>query len=106
MAKFHTDHRDSIPPAPIKRKLVHRTGIDPPPGRIGIYKDGQRTGHVGEHAGIGVVSRLLGGGSAEVGKVRGKTAWIATGPSRPSSTQKSMMKLRSQLRGDKGSVRK
>ena len=80
MTNYRTDHRDSIPPAPIKRKPVHRTGNDPPPGRLGVYKDGQRVGHVGEHAGIGVVSRLLGGASAEVGKVQGTAAWIATGP--------------------------
>ena len=60
----------------------HRMGIDPPPGRIGVYDThGQRRGHVGPHAGVSVATRLLGGAPAEVGRVKGKPAWISTAPS-------------------------
>ena len=107
MTNYRTDHRDSIPPAPIKRKPVHRTGIDPPPGRLGVYKDGQRVGHVGEHAGIGVVSRLLGGAPAEVGKVRGTAAWIATGPSCTNAvTRAASAKLAKSIKTDRGSAKR
>jgi hypothetical protein len=49
---------------------------------------------------------LVGGAPVEIGKVKGKHAWIATGSSHPSSAQKSMQKLRSQLRTDRGSAKK
>ena len=77
-----------------------------PAGRVGVYNSkGQRVAHVGPHAGVSIVSRLLGGAPAETTKIKGKHAWQSTGSSHPSSAQKSMQKLRSQLRTDKGSVR-
>jgi hypothetical protein len=103
MAKFRTHgpdvHHD------MATKVIKPTN-QPPAGRIGVYNSkGQLHGHIGPHGGAGVASRLVGGAPVEIGKVKGKHAWISTGPSRPSSNQKSMMKLRSQLRGDKGSNR-
>ena len=78
-----------------------------PANRIGVFNSkGQRVGHVGPHAGVGVVSRLLGGAPAETTKIKGKHAWQSTGSSHPSSAQKSMQKLRSQLRMDRGSAKK
>ena len=78
-----------------------------PPNRIGVFNSkGQRVGHVGPSAGVGVVSRLLGGAPAETTKIKGKHAWQSTGSSHPSSAQKSMQKLRSQLRTDRGSAKK
>jgi hypothetical protein len=107
MTNYRTDHRDSIPPAPIKRAAKHRTGIDPPAGRIGVYVNGQRRAHVGEHAGIAVVSRLLGGAPAEIGKVRGKTAWLSSGSS-PSNavTRAANAKHSAQIRTGRGSAKK
>jgi hypothetical protein len=105
MTKFRTTGSDVTPPPPVKRKPVYRTGIDPPPGRVGIYKDGQRRGHVGPHAGVGVVSKLLGGTMAEIGKVRGKPAWIATGPSRTNAVARAAnAKLAKSIKTDRGSV--
>jgi len=79
-----------------------------PPGRIGVFNTkGQRIGHVGPHAGVGVVRKLLGGGSAEIGKVKGKHSWIATGPSRSNAvTRAASAKLVSQIRTDRGSAKK
>jgi hypothetical protein len=109
MAKntYRTDHRDSIPPAPIKRATKHRTGIDPPAGRLGVYVNGQRRAHVGEHAGVAVVSRLLGGAPAEIGKVRGKTAWVSGGSSHNNAvTRAANAKRMAQLRTDRGSAKR
>jgi hypothetical protein len=105
--KYRTTGYDVTPPPPIKRKPIHKTGVDAPPGRIGVYVDGQRRAHVGPHAGVSAVSKLLGGASAEVGKVRGKQAWIASkSPSRSKELNRAQnVKLRGQLRQDKGSVR-
>ena len=107
--KYRTDHRDSIPPPPVKRKHIHRTGIDPPDGRLGVFKDGQRFGHVGPHAGAGVAARLIGGGSVHVGRVAGKDAWIAdniVGGVGSAQTSRAKAKLAAQLRTDRGSAKK
>jgi hypothetical protein len=81
---------------------------DAPPGRVGVYNTkGQRHGHVGVHAGIGVVSKLLGGAPAEIGKVRGRAAWIATGPSRTNAVARAAnAKLAQSLRTDRGSAKR
>ncbi len=86
----------------------HRMGIDPPPGRIGVYDThGQRRGHVGPHAGVSVATRLLGGAPAEVGRVKGKPAWISTAPSRTNAVARAQKaKLAKSLKTDKGSVSK
>ena len=92
---------DTMPP--VKRKLVKPN--DPPPGRVGVYMHGQRRAHVGPHAGVSVVSKLLGGAPAQIGKVKGKTAWIATAPSRTNAvTQAANAKLAKALKTDRGSV--
>jgi hypothetical protein len=90
-------------PAPVRQKI----GIDPPPGRVGVYDTkGQRRGHVGPHAGVSVATRLLGGAPAEAGKVKGKPAWIATRPRIMPRVLAPNAKLAKQLRTDKGSVSK
>src|ERR1019366_392963 len=104
--KYRTTGHDVTPPPPIKRKPIHKTGVDAPPGRIGVYVDGQRRAHVGPHAGVSVVSKLLGGAPAEIGKVRGKQAWISTGPSRSSAVTRAAVQLRKQIRTDRGSAKR
>jgi hypothetical protein len=103
MTKFRTTGHDFLR-STSKPKIRPN---DPPPGRVGVYVNGQRRAHVGPHAGVGVVSKLLGGGSASMGKVKGKPAWIATAPSRTNAIARAASaKLATQRRTDKGSVGK
>jgi hypothetical protein len=77
-----------------------------PEGRVGVFNSkGQRVGHVGPHAGVSVVSKLLGGAPAETTKIKGKHAWQSTGPSRSSAVTRAAEQLRKQIRTDRGSVR-
>jgi hypothetical protein len=87
---------------------VVRPRNEAPAGRVGVYNTrGQRTGHVGVHAGIGVVSKLLGGALAEIGKVKGKHAWLATGPSRTNAVARAAnAKLAKSLKTDRGSAKR
>jgi hypothetical protein len=90
---------------PVSKVIKPRN--DAPPGRIGVYNTkGQRRGHVGEHAGIGVVSKLLGGAPAEIGRVKNRPAWIATGASRTSAVTRAAEQLRKQIRTDRGSAKR
>ena len=78
-----------------------------PEGRVGVFNfKGQRVGHVGPHAGISVATRLLGGAPASIGKVKGKPAWISTGPSRSSAVTRAAEQLRKQIRTDRGSAKR
>jgi hypothetical protein len=79
-----------------------------PPGRIGVFNSkGQRVGHVGPHAGISVATRLLGGAPAEIGKIKGRPAWIATAPSNTNAvTRAANAKRMAQLRTDRGSAKR
>jgi hypothetical protein len=79
---------------------------DAPSGRVGIYNTkGQRVGHIGPHGGASIVSKILGGAPAEVGKVKGRPAWIATAPSRTNAvTRAANAKLAKSLKTDRGSV--
>jgi hypothetical protein len=80
---------------------------DPPANRIGIYNaKGQRVAHIGPHGGASVVSKLLGGAPAEIGKVKGKPAWISSGPSQTSAVTRAATQLRKQIRTDRGSAKK
>lgn len=103
MTKFRTHGPDVLQSVP----KVIKPRNDAPPGRVGVYNyKGQRVAHVGPSAGIGVVSKLLGGASAETTKIKGKHAWQSTGPSRTNASRRAAAaKLAAQLRGDKGSVR-
>jgi hypothetical protein len=103
MAKFRTTGHDVHHPA---SKPKFRPN-DAPANRIGVFNSkGQRVGHVGPHAGISVASRLLGGAPAEIGKVKGKPAWISTGPSQTSAVTRAATQLRKQIRTDRGSAKR
>jgi hypothetical protein len=101
MTKFRTTGHDVH--HPVSKLVKPQNG--PPPGRVGVYLNGQRRAHVGPHAGVSVVSKLLGGAPAQIGKVRGKAAWIATAPSRTNAvTRAANAKLAKSLKTDRGSV--
>ena len=103
MKKFRTTGHDVLQPV---SKPKFRPN-DAPAGRIGVYNSkGQRVGHIGPHGGTSVVSKLLGGASAEIGKIKGKPAWISTGPSRGSAVTRAATQLRKQIRTDRGSAKR
>jgi hypothetical protein len=81
---------------------------DAPVNRIGIYNTkGQRVGHIGPHGGVGIVSKILGGCPASIGKVKGKPAWIATAPSKTNAVARAAnAKRMAQLRTDRGSAKR
>jgi hypothetical protein len=104
MDKFRTHGHDVRQPVSKPKFRPHEA----PPGRIGVFNSkGQRVGHVGPHAGTSVVTRLLGGAPAEIGKMKGKPAWISTGPSRTNAvTRAANAKLATQRKTDRGSAKR
>jgi hypothetical protein len=109
--QFRTSGHDLMPLADVSATGTTAGAPAPgavPDGRLGVYDStGQRVGYMGSKAGAPTASRFLKGARAKLGKVDGKDAWVATGPtSGRNSIRTPGAKHAAQLRTAKGSVTK